>query len=122
MRSSIHTYLRFDLTGLSGPTASARLRLSCTDASPVGGLVFPTSSTWSETGITWANKPAATGGQIASLGAVEAGAWVEVDVTAAVTGTGPRSFLVTSTSTNSALYTSREGTQRPELVVTTRAP
>ena len=119
---SYHSYLRFDVTGLSGTVTSAKLRLFCTDGSPVGGLFFPTSSTWTETGLTWANKPAASGAQLASLGTVATGAWVEVDVTAAVAGPGLISFLMTSSSSNSALYSSREGAQPPELVVTTAGP
>jgi PKD repeat protein len=120
--SSVHTYLRFDLTGLSGTITSAKLRLFCEDPSAVGGLFFQTASTWSETGITWTNKPAATSGQIASLGSVTAAAWVEIDVTTSVTGPGLTSFLMTSTSSDSALYASRENAHPPELVVSTTGP
>jgi PKD repeat protein len=116
---SYHTYLRFDLSGVTPPIASARLRLHCTDGSPVGGLVFPTTGAWSELGITWATKPDATGSQGASLGPVSTGAWVEVDVSAAVSAGSQVDLLLTSTSSNSAYYSSREGSNPPELVLST---
>ena len=115
--ASYHSYVRFDGIG-GGRVLSAKLRLFCTDGSSVGGLVFPTSSAWSETGITWANGPAASGALVASLGAVEEDTWVEFDVTSAISGEGSVSFLLTSTSTDSAYYSTREGTDPPELIVT----
>jgi PKD repeat protein len=119
---SFQSYLRFDLSGLSAPPTSAKLRLFCTDGSPIGGALFPTSSSWSETTLTWNNKPAASGAQIAALGTVTTGAWVEVDVTSAIGAPGPVSFLLTSSSSNSALYSSREGAEPPQLVVETGTP
>jgi hypothetical protein len=117
---SYQTFLRFDLTSLGAAPASARLRLFVTDPSNVGGVVFATSGSWTETGITWANKPAPVGSQVASAGAVLAGTWVEFDVTSAVTAPAVVNFLVTSTSTNSAYFSSREGANPPELVVETQ--
>jgi PKD repeat protein len=115
---AFQSYLRFDLSALSGPPTSAKLRLYCTDGSPVGGSLFPTTSSWSETTLTWSNKPAASGAEIAAIGAVTSATWVEVDVTAAIGAPGPVSFLLTSSSSDSALYSSREGTRPPELVLT----
>lgn len=114
---SYQSYVRFE--GLAARTVlSAKLRLYCTDGSPVGGLLFPVSSAWNETTITWANGPASTTVPISIQGAVNDDTWVEFDVTSAVGGGGPISFLLTSTSTNSAYYSSREGSDPPELVVT----
>ena len=119
---SYHSYLRFDLTGLSTPVASAKLRLYCTDGSDVGGRAFSTSGGWSETGITWSNKPAATGAQLASLGTVASNAWVELDVSSAVTAGSVVNLLLTSTSSNSAYFSSREGSNPPQLIVTSTNP
>jgi len=93
-----------------------------TDGSDVGGLVFATSGSWSESTITWNNEPAATGGLLASLGSVDAGNWAEFDLTAAIGGSGVVNLVLQSTSTNSCLYSSREGSNPPELVVTTTSP
>ena len=44
--------------------------------------------------------------------------WVEFDVTSAVTGNGPVAFLLSGTTTDSAIFASRETTTKPQLVVT----
>ncbi len=118
---SYHSYVRFDLSSLTGTVTSARLRLFSTDGSDVGGIVFSTSSSWSETGITWSNKPAPAGGALASAGTVATNTWVELDVTSAVSAGGLESFVLQSTSSNSCLYSSREGANPPQLVITSGA-
>jgi hypothetical protein len=55
---------------------------------------------------------------LASLGAVSASIWYEVDVTSLVTGDGTYSLRISSTSTNGADYSSQEGANSPELVLT----
>jgi len=55
---------------------------------------------------------------LASLGAVSVNTWYEVDVTSLVTGDGTYSLRISSTSTNGADYSSKEGAHAPELVLT----
>ena len=50
------SYLRFDVTGVSRPIVRAKLRMLVVDDSPVGGEIRPTSATWSENGVTWAQR------------------------------------------------------------------
>lgn len=119
---SYHTYLRFDLAGLSGPVLSAELRLFSTDGSNVAGLVYPTSASWTEAGLTWNNEPGPTGPLITSSGTVATGAWAVFDVSSVVTGAGTLNFVLESSSTNSCYYSSREGAHPPELVVTVGTP
>jgi PKD repeat protein len=119
---SYHTYLRFDVPALGGPVASARLRLYCTDASPVSGLVHRTSGAWTEDDLNWNTRPGPTGALVASGGAVAIDEWAEFDVTSAVTGSGELNFVIQSTSSNSCYYSSREGAQPPELIIETLAP
>ena len=57
------------------------------------------------------------GSSLASAGATATGSWVEYDVTPAVTGNGPVSFAITTTSSNSQYATSREGANKPQLVI-----
>jgi hypothetical protein len=119
------TYIRFDVTGTSGTVDSATLRLYSLDASgQSGGTVAAMSNaSWSETAVTYATRPAIDGPSIATLGPVSAGAWYEVDVTAAVTGNGAYSFGITSTSTNGSKYQSREhASRKPQLVITFAPP
>jgi PKD repeat protein len=91
--------------------------LFVTDASSVGGSVHPVSAAWSETTVTWSNAPA-FGSALDTAGAAAAGEWIELNVTAVVTGNGTYSFALTSTSTNSAIFSSREAGQPPELLIT----
>ncbi|QYG92237.1 DNRLRE domain-containing protein [Iamia sp. SCSIO 61187] len=111
------SYVRFDLSGLGGAPTSARLRLWVTDASPTGGVVTPVGAGWTEASLTWNTRPAALSSAVATLGATTAGSWVEVDVTAAVAGDGALALRLTTPSTNSAVYSSRETTRPPQLVV-----
>ena len=100
---------------------SARLRLFVLDPSGSGGgFRRLADTTWSEGAVTWNNAPAADVTVLASLGAVQAGAWYEVNVTALVTGDGVVSLRVTSGSSNGAAYSSTEGAAgfAPQLVVT----
>ena len=107
------SYFRFRVTGVN-EIVSAKLRMWVTNGSTNGPQVFRTSSTWSETGITWANKPAPMGGLLEDKGNVPQNAWVEYDVTPAVTGNGDYGFVTTTTSTDATDVNSRE--------VATRAP
>lgn len=112
--------LRFDVTGLAGKTITkATLRLFVTDPSPDGGKVYLVSdNTWIETGVAWNSKPAASSTPAASLGAVTTGMWREVDITSLVTGDGPLNLSIATTSTNGADYSSKEGANAPQLVIT----
>jgi PKD repeat protein len=116
---SYRTYLRFNVTGLAGSVTSARIRLWCTDASPNGGTAYPTSTAWDEPTTSWSTAPTATGAALGSAGSVAVGAWAEFDVTSLVAGNGQVDVLIADGDTNSAYYSSREGTAAPQLVVTT---
>jgi hypothetical protein len=109
----------FDLSGVSGTVTSAKLRLFTTDASPYGGQVYAVpAASWTESGITFANAPALAT-PLGLLGATTVNAWAELNVTSVVQAGGKVSFGIDSTSTNSAYYSAREGTNPPQLVVTT---
>jgi PKD repeat protein len=112
-------YLRFTVAGLDGAVQSAKLRLFVTDGSPQGGTVRRTTGGWTETGLTWNNAPALDSAVLATAGKVAAGTWIELDVTAAVTGNGDVNLGIQTTSSNSTLYASRESANDPTLVVTT---
>jgi hypothetical protein len=115
--------LKFTVSGLADAVASAKLRIRVTSSgnSNNGGTwKSMTDTTWSETGVTWNNKPVIDGATVASLGSVANDQWVEIDVTSVVTGNGTFSFGGTSTSSNGAYYDSREsGADAPQLVINT---
>jgi hypothetical protein len=109
------------VSGTGGcPIASAHLRLFNVDAAPRGGEVRRLADTgWNEQTVTWATAPATDGEVVASLDGVTRKTWYEVDVTELVDGDGPVGLAITSSSSDGAGYSSREGpsSQRPELVV-----
>ena len=119
------SYVRFNVTGLSGTVQTARLRLYVTGGTVDGPAVFRTSSSWIEKGtgsITWNTRPAAIGAALDDKGKVAASTWVEFTVTAAVTGNGSVSFVLQGPAKDAFAAASREKSsgKAPQLVVTTR--
>jgi flagellar hook assembly protein FlgD len=125
----VNIYLKFNVSGLTGPVQSAKLRLKCSNGSDDGGSVFSvsndyknTNTPWFETGLIWNNAPEITGSALSSLGTVSDGQTVELDVTAAITGEGTYSFALTTTSSNAAEYNSNEGSTSPVLSIEITPP
>ena len=118
-------FLRFDLSALSGPVQDARLRIhvaNVTDAeSPSGGTVaLVNNTTWTETAITYNNRPTTWGTNVATLGAVEPQHLGRGPVTSAVTTGGLLTLGLRSTNGDGAYYDSRQTTATaPQLIVTT---
>ncbi|MER7950571.1 DNRLRE domain-containing protein [Streptomyces sp. NPDC096079] len=119
------TLLRFQVSGLTQPATRAVLRIHVDDVAGAetgngGTFRAMSSTTWSETSVTYANKPAVDGATLGTLGAVARNTWYEVDVTSYVKGNGTFSIGVTSSSSDGADYDSREsGATAPQLVVDT---
>jgi acid phosphatase type 7 len=120
-----HTYLKFNVAGVTGSVLHARLRLYVSKASKAGGAVYLVGNTyldsavpWSESDLTWENAPAIPSTPLSTLGAVALNSWVEFDVTDAVQGDGIFSFAITSGSQNEVNYNSKEAdANQPVLVV-----
>ncbi len=114
------TYLRFDLTGLTGTISSATLRVYADTAHRVGYDVYAVADTsWDELGISFNHKPTPTAGIVGSSGPVDAGSWTSVDVTSLVSGGSLVSFALATTGNAALRMQSRENTNKPELVVVT---
>ena len=110
---------------MAAPSTRATLALtvgsSTDDGSVRGGDLHTTANAnWSEGTVTWSNAPAASSATIGSLGAVTVGTIQTFDVTSALTGDGPFSLRLTTTSSDGARYFSKEGsaTQPAKLTVT----
>jgi hypothetical protein len=115
-------FAKFSVSGVGAKRVlAAKLRLYCVNGSRTGGDLHGADPNWSESTLTWNLQPAIDGTIVASLGAVSSGAWFEADVTPLVKGDGTVSIAATSSSTDGAYYTSKEGTAgfAPQLVVTT---
>jgi glucose/arabinose dehydrogenase len=115
------SYLRFTVANLSGTVSSARLRVfvgaGSTDGTVDGPAVATASSNWTETGITWNTRPPRSGDRD-DKGALPAGSWAEWDVTPFVTGNGTFTFVLATSSADGAVFSSRQGANPPQLVVT----
>ena len=116
------SFLRFLVAGIAGhKVQSAKLRMRPTGNTIDGPAVFGTSNGWTETGITWENRPLASTGVIDDAGALTAGTFAEWDVTSLVQGDGPLSVLLTSAVEDGTQFNSRDVPnldRRPTLVVT----
>jgi hypothetical protein len=120
----INTYVKFEVSGLSGAVQSAKLRLRVSDAGNDGGAVYHvsndyanSSSSWIETGMNWNNAPAISGSALSSVGAVSLDSWAEWDVTAVVTGNSTYSFALSNNSSDEVRFSSKQGANKPELVI-----
>ncbi|MCI0554979.1 MAG: DNRLRE domain-containing protein, partial [Anaerolineae bacterium] len=76
-----------------------------------------TTTTWVERGLNWNNAPAIGGAALSSAGAASVESWVEFDVTSAIAGEAIYSFGLKTTSSDAVYYSSKEGSNKPELVV-----
>jgi len=115
----VESYLRFTISGVTGPVSSAKLRVYAYTGSGNGPAVFSTSNTWSESGLTWTNRPARTSAATDDKGSIATNSWVEYDVKSFVGGNGTFSFVIATTSSDGVDIYSREAASlRPELVLT----
>ncbi|HEX7975797.1 MAG TPA: DNRLRE domain-containing protein [Anaerolineales bacterium] len=116
----IRSYLRFNVPALNGASiASAHVRFYVIDSSASGFTLSKVSSTtWTETGITYNNAPA-VGSAIRKVGKYNQGIWLDLDVTGSVTKAGLVSFAITTPYDTTTAMASRENTTyAPRLVLT----
>ena len=122
------SYLRFDLSSLSGTIAHAVLRLNVDWTSGSGDMHTAHSvsdDSWGESTIMWNNKPAA-GAALDAAVFPAPGEWLELDLTdqAAIERTGDQalSIALIAEGGDLASYHSKEAAgNHPELAVTTMA-
>ncbi|MGB8984286.1 MAG: DNRLRE domain-containing protein [Anaerolineales bacterium] len=117
----IRSYLTFNVQGLSGPIASAKLKVYVNSSSSAGFSVYRVPDAgWNELSLTYENAPA-LGDLGGSSGAAQKDTWVIVDVTVLVDGNGLVSLALTGNSSTLFSIASRErATRAPQLIITTR--
>jgi hypothetical protein len=115
----VESYLTFTVSGLTSSVDRARIRLYVTNGSADGPDVYRVADTsWGETSITWANRPARGISPVDGTGIIPDGAWIELDVTGVVTGNGTYSFaLATGSTDGTTMYTRQSSTNKPQLVL-----
>jgi chitodextrinase len=115
----MESYLKFEVSGVPGPVKTAKLRLTPLAFSWDAPGVHSAPSAWTESGVTWSNRPARGTTAVADKSYL----WqpVEYDVKSLVTGNGTVSFALVSTMAYAADFGSREhadAAKRPQLIIT----
>jgi hypothetical protein len=116
---TVNSYIRFNVTGLSGTVTSAILRVYANSSQSTGYDAYSVAdNTWSESTLDWSNAPP-FGSKLGSSGNITGGTWTSVDVTPYITGNGTFSFGLSTTNSTAVSLSSREGANPPQLVITT---
>jgi glucose/arabinose dehydrogenase len=117
----VESYLRFTIPAGVGTISTARLRVYAWSGTADGPAVYSAGSSWTETGLTWANRLARTSGANDDKARITTNTWVEYNVKPLVTGSGTYTFVLAGTSTDGVDFYSRESSNanRPQLVLNT---
>ncbi|OAB47599.1 DUF7594 domain-containing protein [Paenibacillus antarcticus] len=118
--ASRSAFLKFNLTGTAGIT-SAKLRVYGSASFNTTLSAYPTSDNWTQSSITWNNKPA-TGISVGSVSMSNTSTYYEIDVTSYVTAesTGDviASFMLQESAGKYTTFNSNENTtNKPQLIV-----
>lgn len=114
----VRSYLRFDVSIPAGTTITgAMLQVYTSSATASSGIraLAVANTTWSETGITFANAPA-VGAVLGTSGSWSTIGYKSVGIPVAYLHAGLNSVAIDTTNTTSKTFDSREGTNRPRLV------
>ncbi len=116
----MRSYLRFNVQGLNSSVSRATLRIFANSASTAGINIYRVNdNTWTESGIHYNNAPS-LGSGIGSFSPVGAGTWINIDVTAYVTGNGTYNLALTTPGSTAISFASRQaGANAPQLIVET---
>jgi hypothetical protein len=97
------------------------LRPPCASSATAAARAFDvaqvSSTTWSESSITYSNAPAV--GSVINSVTTSSSGWIEINVTSAISGDGTFSLALLSNSSLVNLFSSTEGANAPELVIVT---
>lgn len=120
-------YFKFAVTVPAGEAVTSAVFKCWPGSSNTAGMgLWTTTSSWSETTLTWNNAPVPNFGLPAAgnTGAVTSGSYSAVaDVTSAVTGSGTYTFVGKTTSATQWSCTSKENSSNhPAQLVVTSAP
>src|SRR5215211_2687951 len=115
----VESFIRFTVSGVTGPLQTARLRVYVTTNSSTNGpAVYGANNTWTETGITWNNRPARTTNALDNKASTSTNTWIDYNVSALITGNGTYTVVLVADSSDGITFSSREGSRPSELVVT----
>ena len=113
------SFLRFDLTGVTGTVTSATLKVWATNSLTTGISAYAVAdNSWPEKTISDSTAPN-VGALLTTSAKVQANQWVTFDVTSAVSAGGKVSFALESGNSTGLAMSSKEGANPPQLVVAT---
>lgn len=117
--SDVESFIRFTVNGAAGTIQSALVRVYVArSGSSNGPAIYAAGNSWTESGITWNNRPARTSGMLDNIGSTGRNNWIEYNVAAVVNGNGTYTFVLAADSSDAIRFSAREGNRPPELVVT----
>jgi len=110
--------IRFSLSGITTANINrARLLFNVTDGTDLSPQYCATTTSWSETGVTWNNQPVCSSNNGGGGASVANNSWVSYNVLGATQG-GWSSFRFTPRSTNHFGANSRQmGSNQPKLIL-----
>jgi chitodextrinase len=109
-------YLKFNISGLpTPPSAALKVYVTSDNDSPFEVRKVADTS-WDEATLNASNAPP-VGDVVASSGPVTGGQWYTLDVSSAVTGDGVVSLALTTAGSKSTTIHSREGTNKPRILI-----
>ncbi|MHC4413016.1 MAG: CBM96 family carbohydrate-binding protein, partial [Planctomycetota bacterium] len=112
-----NTFLKFTVSDVTETVVAAKLKLYSTDVTMNVDAKAVSNTSWTEGAITWNNQPAA--GATLDTKSPGMAMWVEFDVTSHVTANGTYSFCLQGDySTSGQTFNSKEGANKPVLIVT----
>jgi hypothetical protein len=114
------SFLKFDVSGVRTETvqrATLHLYVKNSGGSVDGPAVRRSANEWTEGGVSWNTRPVHLSEPQDDKGAVAGASWVAFDVTNLVRGDGTVTLAVQPTSTDDTYTDSREGTNKPKLVL-----
>jgi len=118
------SYLKFDLQGVAATKATLKVFTPTSSTTPIN-VRSVADTTWTETGLTYNNRPDLGSTAIPSPVPIAANSTLSYDVTSMVSGSGLVSLAIDTTSSTSKSLPSRENpteANRPQLVIETGTP
>lgn len=110
------SFLRFDVSGISGTPTRATLRIYANSASSAGFEVHGLADLFDEPTVTY-DSGLAVGALIATSPAFIGDGYIEVDVTSAISGDGTVQFALVALGDTQTSLGSRESANTPLLVI-----
>ncbi len=121
--TTYRTYVKFQVSGLGPAVSDVKLQMKVdgaagSDSVDSGDVYLVGDTGWSESTLTWTNRPAITTAAVGSAVRAPLGGTVLIDLGTAITVDGTYTLALAGHSTDSAIYTSKEGGAAPQLVFT----